>query len=69
MTKATVDTFEFSETQDYPLVRTPYDDDIPKEFRAEEPVPPPYDVEPHQGVNNDAAMDLIAWAFEDIGWC
>lgn len=46
---------------------TPYDDEIPKEFGIEEPAPPPFDTElPSMYPNYDWAMDLIAWALNDI---
>lgn len=60
-----IDSFEFKDlggVQNPHIDYTPYDDDIPKEFRVEEPGPPPFDVE-----YDSPALDLIAWAFDQIG--
>lgn len=65
------DTFQFKSTEtdrgdggpvyhDY----TPYDNDVSREFRVEEPAPPPFDID--HPFHNDA-MDLISWAFDQIG--
>lgn len=61
------DVFEFKgikgESRDtYNHDATPYDSEIPKEFRVEEPGPDPFDVQ----VGMNWAQDLIAWGFDDI---
>ena len=45
---------------------TPFDDQIPKEFRAEDVPPPPYDIDVDAAIFDVGQFDLIAWALDQI---
>jgi hypothetical protein len=45
---------------------TPYDDEIPQEFRASEAPPPPYDVDFPDWYPHNPAIDLLVWALDQL---